>query len=228
MRLKWCLILLATVLLAGSSANASLVIDNFNPGGINLNGPGTQSYALNDDVSGLGTFDLSNVGGGSGIQAGGGALTVSLLNTFADTQVTITYSLDTPLDLHSSGAFPGSPLVLDLFDTLLGTFELDVTYTGAAGSATIKDIAITTPGQAVGINGGQFGNGAIASAVDEIKLEFRATSLGFDGFSNVAKFSGTSIAAVPEPTTMALLTPLMLGGVFYRRRKTKEADQAKI
>lgn len=228
MQLKWCLTLLATVLLAGSSANASLVIDDFTSG-VTILGTGSDGYALSDDVPGNVTFTMANVGLGSSFQTGGGGLTATFLNTSLDNQLTINYALGTAVDLHSSGAFPGSPLVLDLFDTLVGTFELDVTYSGAAGSASINDIAITSS-EKVGLDGGLFGNGAVASAVDTITLAFRATSLETIGPDTFARFANpsASIAAVPEPTTMALLTPLMLGGVFYRRRKAKEADQAKI
>lgn len=222
MQLKWCLTLLATVLLAGSSANASIVIDSFSFDNTqDINSPGSTA-PFSTGVFGTRTITLTGSGGFQSLGPGEILSAVGPGSTLL-----FDYSLAAPIDLHSSGNFAGSPLVLDLFDTVNGTFSLQVTYHSGADSATLPAIAFSNASPtAIGIQGTSFGDGALASAVDRIELLFTGT--GFLGGSFQTPVNGASIAAVPEPTTMALLTPLMLGGVFYRRRKAKEADQSKI
>lgn len=215
--------LLATVLLAGSSANASIVIDNFSdltdvdPGNSATTSTGIYGTRTITSTGGAAAFDAIAAGRFDASTGGGGILTFD-------------YVLTAPIDLHSSGNFPGSPLVLDLFDAVVSSMDMTITYFSGGASAefsrSISNVNQTAGG--IGIHGTDFGDGAIASAVDRILISF-ADQPGGLPFAQFGSGGGTSsIAAVPEPTTMALLTPLMLGGVFYRRRKTKEADQAKI
>ncbi|MBL4885651.1 MAG: PEP-CTERM sorting domain-containing protein [Planctomycetaceae bacterium] len=217
----------AVALMLCSSASASLVIDDFSTG-VTINGAGSASGPVN-----LGTRDITfaDVSPSSSVTSGAGVFTATFGNLYgAIDQLTMVYTLSSPVDLHSSGAFPGSPLVLDLFDVVNGTFDLKVTYDGAAGTASTM-VAITGAGP-IGINGSVFGNGALASAVDKITLVFNATSDVSDGFGGTfSRFSSNSasIAAVPEPTSLALLGASMFGGfgVVARRRKKKLVTEVK-
>jgi hypothetical protein len=207
-------------------AQADFVIDDFQ-----------NHFAFNTDTSTFtGALDQDALGTYSYVTTGFGT-TSSIIQTNADTflattnqiggNVTLTYDLTSPVDLHSSGAFPGSPLVLDLFRTVAGAWNLVVTYTSGASSASFDTIAInsaTAPGP-IGINGSDLGDGALASAVDQIELSFTVTSL--DGaLAATLQSNQASIAAVPEPASFALFGLTALGGVVAYRRKRKETQTA--
>ncbi|MFK7777473.1 MAG: PEP-CTERM sorting domain-containing protein [Gimesia sp.] len=223
----------AVALMLCSSASASLVIDDFSQavvfmGAADSLGP----TALDDGVIGtrtITTFGLSDGSSGGNIASGFdvGGSSVELTTSTTDGFVTIVYDFTGgPVDLHSTGAFPGSPLKLDLFNSVLGSFDLDVTYEGLGGVTSTTSFVISGPG-AVGVSGSLFGNGALASAVDKLTLKFTANTLdtGFASFSS----NSASIAAVPEPTSLALLGASMFGGfgVVARRRKKKLVTEVK-
>ena len=218
----------AVALMLCSSASASLVIDDFSQSvSLSTFGTLTDSRALDDDVVGTRIMTVAGPGFAQFTESGVG--NVNFITSGIGTSFTLSYTGLPSLDLHSSGAFLGSPLVLDLFDSVLGTFSLDVTY-GSGGDTATQSFTISSAGL-VGIPGGGFGDGAIASAVDSITFEINTLSL--DSGSNVAQFlvndSSASISAVPEPTSMALLGASMFGGLglVARRRKKKIAKKTK-
>ncbi|MCR9200667.1 MAG: PEP-CTERM sorting domain-containing protein [Planctomycetaceae bacterium] len=156
------------------------------------------------------------------ISTGGGNFNAT--GTAIGSVFTMTYDFATPFDLHSTGSgLAANPLVLDLFDTVEGAWELVATYTSstAGASASFAPIAITAP-TVIGLDGRDLGNGLLASTVDSVDLVFTATAIGGGG---VATFGNTaaSIAAVPEPASIALLGLTGLcGTVIVRRRKAKK------
>lgn len=225
MQLKWCLTLLATVLLAGNSANASIVIDDFSDALEQANaGGGTGPTELSNGI--IRTMTASPGSFTTFVEIGNGLFNGAIANNFS---ISLLYDFR---DSDYSGPrnfFVDQVLSLGFTGNRPLNFGLTVTSSGATEATALIN------GLTAGIDSYQFnmldavsgpgGNGHLAAFanVDTIELTISNTS----GAS--AALSGTGgIVAVPEPTTMALLTPLMLGGVFYRRRKAKEADQAKI
>ncbi|MBB01747.1 MAG: hypothetical protein CMJ47_03790 [Planctomyces sp.] len=210
MQLKWCLTLLATVLLAGSSANASIVIDDFLTTDPGVSGTGTTADLTRD------TFALTSGGGFATIVGGTGTFTGGPNSSF-----TATYDI--------GGGFPNpngfgyfSTLLLDL-GNVTGNWQISFeTDNGGSVDGVSKAPVTVSPlaSQVVSLDLYNNTHASTLNNLDVLTLNFSTTDGG--------TFNINRITAVPEPTTMALLTPLMLGGVFYRRRKAKEADQSKI
>ncbi|MBR9801773.1 PEP-CTERM sorting domain-containing protein [bacterium] len=232
MRLKWCLILLATVLLAGSSANASIVIDAFDVDGVAGDGGATSTTQLLTNgiertLSVTTSSDILAIDGGAGSMsatlASGSAFSLSYDLTGGGYTGARNFFVDKVLQLGitSSSVAAGTPdFTLNFSATSAGATTAFASLTGLSTIPSAIDMLAAVSGAG--------GNGHLAafSSVDELTIEVVNNSTGL---APVGIFLGSGgIVAVPEPTTMALLTPLMLGGVFYRRRKTKEADQAKI
>jgi len=218
----------AIALLLCNQASASLVIDNFSQGAsLSTFGTLTQTVALDDDVAGSRTLTIAGPGFAQFVESGVG--NTNFITSAIGTSLTMSYTGLPSIDLHSSGAFSGSPLVLDLFDSVLGSFSLDVTYGSGVNTAT-QSFTISSAGL-VGVSGTGFGDGALASAVDSILFEF--TTLTIDGGAGVSQFlvndGSASISAVPEPTSLALLGASMFGGlgIVARRRKKKIVEEVK-
>lgn len=218
---------LAAMLLAVPATQADLVIDDFLDndqvaGFSPINGP---AVALTTEVAGTRTFNLVN--GFGNISAVGGQFTLQLASIAAGTQAQLVYNFTNPIDLHSTGpGIEANPLKLDLFGTVIGTWELVASYTSTLfGTASFAAINIAAPGP-IWLDGTALGNGALASSVNSITLNFRATSLGIVNGNPGALLqqSNASIAAVPEPASMALLGLTAVGGFFaHRRRKNQLA-----
>jgi len=219
---KILLLASAAFLFPAATAKADFVLDDFAIAqNVNtLGGSGTVTTAPGVDrtitTPGLpADFTTISTGGGN----------FSATGTDVGSTFTMTYDFATPYDLHSTGSgIPNNPLVLDLFASVTGAWELVATYTSATAgaSASFAPIAITAPG-AIGLDGRLLGNGLLASTVDSISLVFTATAV--DGGSTVATLENTSasIAAVPEPGSIALLGLTgICGTVIVRRRKAKK------
>ena len=92
-----------------TGAQADFVIDDFSDGATVL-GNGSDTGTLGADATGDYTYRLIGVGLGSSLTAGGNDSTATVLN--AGGSVEVEYNLGSSIDLHSSGNFPGAPLVL--------------------------------------------------------------------------------------------------------------------
>lgn len=221
---------LAAMLCCMPASQAEMVIDNFAAAELRLFNGTTGPTALTGDVTGTRTLVLADSGFGS-INTGGGGVNTTITadgSGLATPQASFIYDFAAPVDLHSTGTgISNNPLVLDLFESVTGAFELIVTYTSSVGSASFSAITVSAPG-AVTVDGRDLGNGLLASTVDQVRLDFRATALGIVDGASGAQFSNTSasIAAVPEPTSIALLGLTGLGGIVVARRRRKQTEAA--
>lgn len=205
------------LLLAPAVAKADMVIDNF---GVTQSwssvSTGSSLTNLTGDVTG--TRTIAAIGPAfSQVNAGGGAL--NFLSTTPGGGIQLTYNFAAPIDLHSSGAFPGSPAVLDV-TAVSGAWNLVVTYgsTTAGGTASFNTVLVNSPGL-IGFDGSLLGNGLLASTVDSIVITLTGTS-GTGSNPDLLTFSN-GFVAVPEPMSIALvgLAVSSIGGVGYARRR---------
>lgn len=209
MQLKWCLTLLATVLLAGSSANASIVIDQFTSSTL-LDGDRPLQRGISGGLASNTDFSTPGVLNFGGFNVNGQSLTLTYTNI----------TPGQPLSGNEFGYY--STLLLDVV-AVTGSWTIDfITDNGSVVGTSKSSVALLSGNTEAALdlyNNDQAGS---LNGLQSLSVIFTATSNG------AASIDLAQISAVPEPTTMALLTPLMLGGVFYRRRKAKEADQSKI
>jgi len=222
--------LLALSLALCATTQADFVIDDFDTGANFNNGltgaagassiTGNRVTTITDDAFGVAVastggagdfaFDIVNPTNPAAGQLGG------------HTQIAWSIS---PYDLHSSGNFPGAPLVLD-FSEVTGSFDLVVSYGSSATAGpspqSFATISVDAAGK-YGFNGGDLGDGLLASNVETINFLFTATSTVTSGADQVAGFKLDRVAAVPEPATIALLGMTgVFGFVAYRRRRKTE------
>ncbi|MCR9200670.1 MAG: PEP-CTERM sorting domain-containing protein [Planctomycetaceae bacterium] len=210
--------------LMASPSTASMVIDDFgNIPAQTLLAPSTgPSVALTGDVSGTRTLTRFAGSGFGATSAGGGSFLNQVTSTsmMGAVQTRLAYAFDTAIDLHSTGSgIANNPVLFNLFDTVIGDWEVMITYASDLfGSVDTGWIAIAD-GSDIGslaVDGRDFGNGALASSVDDITIDFRALSLGTIDAGIGAQLSSTSamVTAVPEPTSIALLGLTGIGGVI--------------
>ena len=217
---------LAAMLLSMPVSQAELVIDNFTGAGettltsvFGVNNVVTQNSIAVDHGSRNTT--ITSVGGITQLTYGS---TFNALSTSVGNSVLMSYSLASIVDLHSSGAFAGSPLVLDMFDAVNGVWDVTVSYSSSTTgeTATFDTMTVNSAGP-IGVTGSNLGRGALASTVDAINILFTVNALG-TGSSAGFSITGGSIKAVPEPASMALLGLTAIGGIFaHRRRKNQLA-----
>lgn len=230
--MKRLICLALSLILLPSAAKADFIIDDFSTTSI-VNafiGPAAGGYTLDDDVAGTLSIAVTPQASFTG---GGNAVSIAIIQPFPGgmPSVTLSYDFDDPIDLQAVGVAPGSPLVLNLFDDVVGSFELAATFRSGADSLSFDPIAIAGPGP-IALNGPDLGDGAIVSQTDGIDLVFTATSFvtPMGGGIPTASFSGSSasIVAAPEPASMALagVAVCTLGGVNRLRRRRKNSKEA--
>ena len=221
---------LAAMLMCMPVSQADFVIDDFQGAGETtltaINGVSPGNIVTQSAIAVDGGLRTTVIGAASGVTQLTYGSAFAALATGVGNTVKISYTLSSPFDLHSSGAFAGSPLLLDLFSVVNGTWDLVATYhsTTTGESADFDTVTISSAGP-IGLTGTELGRGALASTVDSIDLLFTVNTLGA-GSSASFSITGGSIAAVPEPTSIALLGLTGLGGVVVARRRKKSEKAA--
>jgi len=186
-----CTAMMAGVLCLLSATNASAALS----GTFNASGSDTPNINLTDLTTGPFTVGVSGpsfcVGPPNSCSGGSG---VTGLTTVSGTQV---------------------------------TFQFFGTTNGNAGTFTINLINFTTPITGVTYVSGAFNNAPdatfVASGFTSTSLSFLgSTTDGFDAFGgNTFVFNVTTAAAVPEPSSVVLLSTLLAGAMFIGRRRLR-------
>lgn len=204
--MKQLVLVLLAACCTSAAVQAELVIDDFTIP--TLNG------ALDDGIAGT----RSVVATGSAVMTvdgvGGATFSGGLLG---GSRIDINYVFNTPFNMDAVGG-GNRTLLIDLFDTVTGNWSVQAFFTNSVAlQSNTGPIAFSTPG-AHGFNYDLLPV-AIATDVKEIKLRLIRLS---DGATITS--SGGIVAAVPEPTSLALLGMTGLGGWFVARRRGKKTE----
>jgi hypothetical protein len=220
------------LLLPNPNASASFIIDNFDDADFTVDA-GTGPRTDNNLSSDFGSVDrtVTATGLGSITLDGAGLVTTTLSAAgapfFLAASVQLDYHFDAAggADLHSSGLsrFLQVPFSSDISGT--GTYTLTVSYQGIGGggylSFTPRVIGATGDGLQV-FDGHDLGNGAVASAVEDLRILLSMAAPGSGTIALTMDNDNFDLQAVPEPGTIALLGMSSIGAfglVFLRRRK---------
>jgi len=204
--MKQLLLVLLAVCFTSAVVQAELVIDDFTIP--TLNG------ALDDDIAGTRTVTTT----GSAVMTvdgvGGATFTGGL---FSPSRIDINYVFTTAFNMDAPGG-QFSTLMVDLFDTVTGNWSLEAFFTNSAAfQVNVGPSVVSTPGARAFYSASL--PVAVATDVKEIKLRLVRLTSGATITS-----SGGLVAAVPEPTSFALLGLTGLGGWFAARRRVKKTE----
>lgn len=205
MRPLTCL-LIAASFFACQSAQAEIVIDNFSGPAANQTGNTTTPITRNSI-----NFSAAPLA----LQAGGIAGSLTVVATNAGASFTINYGV---------GAGSPNPLGFGYFSVLRFTDlavvgDWAVTFSTSNGLGPVgvsKSPAILTTGS-TDFQLGLYNNTHATNLNGLTNLSLTFTNLTESGGSRVLSIG--NITAVPEPATLALMSPMVLGLVYLRRRK---------
>ena len=169
---------------------------------------------LDDDIAGTRTVNKTAsaqmfVDGSGGATFTGGVL--------GQSTIFINYVFDTSFNMDAVGG-GNRTLLIDLFDTVTGNWSLEAIFLNSNNlAASAGTIAVSTPGARTF----SYALLPIAVATDVKKISL---SLKRNTDNAVITSTGSLVAAVPEPTSLALLGMTGLGGWFAARRWGKKTD----
>lgn len=194
--------------LFSSCLQAELIVDNFSTGPfVGPHGTAIGAPAMTSTR----TVTHSHSFGITSSFPGGGATT---LTAQAGNSIILDYVFATPWTLNPVGQTPMA-LVIDLFDSVTGSFTLNVTVRNGGASSTAGSVLVNSAGPKV-ISSASFG----ANANNITGLTVRLNSL--QTFSTTIG-SGAYIVANPEPASLILITGTGLVGGWFARRRRKAA-----
>ena len=214
-------------LVSGAAARAEFVIDDFQDSRTVIAGVLADSGGdvVGDGLSRTVTATAGSVAG-TVVSIGGGAITVSATSGGTPSNVTLSYSSATAFSIHD--AFINNVLQMNFFnnsltsaaDWLLTVTASSTAFDGTDPGGPVSQTFSPTPGTTY-LNGGDFGNGLVASNVNTLSFSFDYT-----GAVDAAFTGSGGIVAVPEPASIALLGLTGLGGIVVLRRRKKEEVSA--
>lgn len=200
--------MLGLCLMGTATADASLLIDDFNvPGGIGAsqnagpNSPTNINPATLSAPNFFGSRTLTGVFGASGLSVSGS-------------------NLDAVFTIGQVGGI--------VWGTPLGTpTSIDnLTFSGfilsSASGSIGYDVQLTSGGTTNSIGSGLLGsNGIMQTAPTIIGNPGDVLTINFTGLAALARFEATGIEATPEPASIGLLGLAMFGGVCRHRKRRK-------
>ena len=208
--MKQLLLVLLAACFASVAVQAELVIDDFT---LPSAGYG-EAVPLDDDIAGTRTVTRTNSAEMTVDGVGGAVLTGGFLG---GSRIDIHYFFNTAFNMDAVGG-GNRTLLIDLFDTVTGNWSLNAIFTNSANAqASLNPVAVSTPGA----RSFDYALLPTAFATDVKQLTIRLVR-NTDGA--VITSSGGLVAAVPEPTSLALLGITGLGGWFVARRRGKKSE----
>ncbi len=202
---------LAVALIVPAVSQAEFVVDDF----IAASGINHTGFA---DTTRSAVVRVGQIGGVSG-----GSLSLGTASINSTSSWTLNFVSNTT-GVLDPGAL-GYNHFLALRDlAVIGNWSLMITATGTGGTVPgMMTVALangTTGTQTVDLTG--LSNVGNLNGLTNLQFKLTALSLVPDGGGgNIATFDMGSMAAVPEPTSMALLGLTAVGGFFANRRRKK-------